>query len=210
MTFRDRFLRLSSIGRRSLLAASVTLAAACGGSVSNQNPGQPTLPSAGPDGEYEASFPPPKQPETRSLLMVVSEDLHVDCRMPDPHFAFDEAKPKAQSEVALEALASCLQTDALEGKPVLLVGHADARGSDDYNDELALDRARQAAAILVESGVDADQILLTSLGEQSAMHAKDGYSHGYDRRVDVLILDRDRRPAVSGVVPYISLRDDAR
>ncbi len=167
------------------------------------SPNGADLPDAGSDGTYHVDFPDQAQPETRHLLMTVSEDMSSRCGM-EPHFAFDKAEVKPQGRVKLAFVAECLKSNALDDYDVMLVGHADRRGTDDYNYDLALERAKNVKKILAGYGVSADRLRLGTKGEQVAVGGDEKFfSHGFDRRVDVIILGQDAAPEESGVRPYV-------
>jgi len=173
-----------------------------------QTPVGAELPDPGPDGTYRVEFPEPAEPEVRHLLMTVSEDVTKRCNL-TPHFPFDDAEPLAQGRIKLAFVAQCLKSNQLDGHDVFLVGHADSRGSDEYNLELALERAKEVKKMLVEDGVAPERLNLGTAGETFALGGTDDlHSYGYDRRVDVMILGQNAKPEASGVIPYIPLEKD--
>jgi outer membrane protein OmpA-like peptidoglycan-associated protein len=183
--------------------AFVLLSAAACNTPAPEAPNEAQLPDAGADGVYRVDFPQPTQPETRHLLMTVSEDLTRHCEEP-PHFRFDETEPRAQARVELAFVTQCLKESGLDEHQIFVVGHADRRGTDEYNLELALDRAREVKAILVDQGIPSDRLLLGTMGEAAAVGGEGQFfSHGYDRRVDLVVVGKDASPEASGVVPYI-------
>lgn len=169
------------------------------------------LPDAGPDGVYKVEFPETADPETRALLMTVSEDVTRQCREDaEPNFHFDESTPRPQAMIKLAFITQCLKSPRLEDKQVFLVGHADRRGTEAYNLELALERARKIKQALIDQGVDADRLQLGTMGESAAVGGEDkAFSHGYDRRVDIMVLGKTASPIASGVTPYIPVDADA-
>lgn len=170
-------------------------------------PATADLPDAGADGTYRVDFPEPVQPEARHLLMTVSEDVTKRCNL-TPHFPFDEAEPRPQGRVKLAFLAQCLKSEPLEDLDVFVVGHADRRGTDEYNLELALERAKTVKEMLVDNGVAPERLNLGTAGESFAVGGDARFhSHGFDRRVDILFLGQNASPEASGVVPYIPVDD---
>lgn len=99
--------------------------------------------------------------------------------LPEPKFKVDSAKLDAQTKTALTGLATCLN-GPMETMTVRLVGHADPRGTDDYNQKLGLDRARSVKNVLTDNGVDAARITVVSHGEAEATRVSPA-----ERRVDV-------------------------
>ncbi|GEM_PF-2754942 len=59
---------------------------------------------------------------------------------------------------------------AFQGKMILVEGHTDSRGNDDYNLELSMKRVRQIERLMLEIGVPQDQISVIGYGEQMPEH----------------------------------------
>lgn len=80
------------------------------------------------------------------------------------YFDYDRSTLSDESRRALEAKLSVL-TNSPEVR-LRITGHADERGSDEYN--LALGQSRAAAALryLVDHGIDRSRLDLTSYGEE--------------------------------------------
>ena len=78
------------------------------------------------------------------------------------YFAFDEAEMSPRTRRQLEIVAMILMTDP--GKRINLSGHTDALGTDEYNRQLSADRAQVVRKFLIESGVDAAQIVTAAKG----------------------------------------------
>ncbi len=78
-------------------------------------------------------------------------------------FGYDEGilHPRAQRQ--LEIVARILKGDA--NKTILINGHADAMGSDDYNSQLSDQRAASVRKGLLAAGVSPSQIKTSALGE---------------------------------------------
>lgn len=183
-----------------IIASGLAALYGCSAQPPAQNPSA-DLPDPGPDGQYERDFPEAKDGETRALTMIVSQDMQARCDALEPHFEFDVEKPRPQGHAKLAAVADCLNLDGVRQLDVRLVGHADVRGTEPYNHELARDRATQVQQALVAQGVDPSRLQVVSRGELDAKAPGTEYAHGYDRRVDIELLGRDRAPVVSGVDP---------
>lgn len=78
------------------------------------------------------------------------------------YFAFDEAEMSPRTRRQLEIVAMMLMTDP--GKRINLSGHTDALGTDAYNRRLSSQRAQVVRNFLIESGVDATQIVTAAKG----------------------------------------------
>ena len=74
---------------------------------------------------------------------------------------------------------------ALQGKTILIEGHTDNRGADDYNLKLSLKRVEKIKQLMHEMGVPDDRISVMGYGEEISKHANisaDGRQ--LNRRVD--------------------------
>lgn len=98
------------------------------------------------------------------------------------YFPFDSAKLKGGDQ-RLRPLADCVTTGALKGKTLMLTGHADPRGSKQYNKELGKSRAETVADALASAGVSRDRLKLNSKGEKQA--SNDSSDWPTDRRVEI-------------------------
>jgi outer membrane protein OmpA-like peptidoglycan-associated protein len=130
-------------------------------------------------------FPEPKPYSSRYIALDIDPALQ-DCGLLQVHFFYDEAEAQPQDHPPLEALAKCLNTAPRKQHRVKLVGHADAHGTDRYNDKLAFRRAVYVRSALVKYGVAPSRFQIESRGEHNAKGYLADYSHGHDRRVDVV------------------------
>ena len=75
---------------------------------------------------------------------------------------------------------------------VVVEGHADARGAEDYNEQLSSARAQAVRDALVQAGVSPGRIFWVAAGERhSTADEKDLDAMALDRRVNLSIVDRD-------------------
>ncbi len=113
---------------------------------------------------------PPYEPEPRQFFVM---------------FAFDKA---ALSEEAMKVVAVAIDEAKMSGGAVIVIGHADRAGGDDYNFRLSLARAEAIAAALVEAGVSADQISIEARGESDPLvPTEDGERNQLNRRVVISV-----------------------
>jgi peptidoglycan-associated lipoprotein len=82
----------------------------------------------------------------------------------DVHFDFDRAELRPEDARVLDANARWLL--ARPGTLVLIEGHADARGTSEYNLSLGENRARVTREQLIARGVLASRITVLSYGEE--------------------------------------------
>lgn len=71
---------------------------------------------------------------------------------------------------------------------IAVSGHTDATGSDQLNEQLSLARADKVKELLVQQGVDAQLIAVSSHGKGNpAVPAADGVAEPRNRRVEVIV-----------------------
>jgi len=101
-------------------------------------------------------------------------------------FDFDSERIKAEAAQNLRNLASSL--DKYPNSSVLIVGHTDAQGSDDYNQALSERRARSAAQYLASVGVTSTRLQTVGRGETEPVASNDDeMGRSKNRRVEVAI-----------------------
>jgi peptidoglycan-associated lipoprotein len=161
------------------LALGVVLAA-CGGEKQLQAEAP-----APPLGRANAQSVSPPNTSTASNVSI-SEDILKACNIPDTdaYFAFDSAHLTAFDHGPLDAVATCFTRGPLAGRKVDLVGHADPRGTSDYNMTLGQSRAEAVASYLTGHGMAADKTSATSRGAMDAT-GRDETGWAHDRRVDL-------------------------
>ena len=96
--------------------------------------------------------------------MPSPQDFKEAAGLRDVHFEFDRAALRAEDTRILEANAKWLLDHP--GTLILIEGHADARGTNEYNLALGENRARVTRDQLVARGVAASRITLVSYGEE--------------------------------------------
>lgn len=102
------------------------------------------------------------------------------------YFAYDSAEIDAQSRAVVEAHAQyLLQTPS---GAMILEGHADERGSREYNIGLGERRAASVRRVMGAMGVSPQQIRLVSYGEErpAVSGAGDEQSYALNRRVEIV------------------------
>ena len=92
------------------------------------------------------------------------KDFNETAALRDIHFDFDRFVSRPEDARILDANARWLLTHP--GTLVLIEGHADERGTNEYNLALGENRARVAREQLVARGVAASRITVVSYGEE--------------------------------------------
>ena len=90
------------------------------------------------------------------------------------HFEYDQASLTAEAKRILDAKAAALR--AIPGVRLRIEGHADERGSDEYNLVLSNQRANEAKRYLVSLGIDATRLVTSGLGEEQPLDARSAES----------------------------------
>jgi outer membrane protein OmpA-like peptidoglycan-associated protein len=137
----------------------------------------------------KTDFPPdlgrgaPRE-ESQETMVYIPFEAQQACEGIDPSFRVDSAKVGPQDDRTLQVLSECMKSGALRNASLRLVGHADVRGSVDYNDRLALKRAERVKLFLMKSGIPSERLVAESRG-------KDGTKAppaDWDRRVDFEVI----------------------
>ena len=103
------------------------------------------------------------------------------------YFDYDAADIRGDAKSALDAKLPILRANA--AVQLRISGHADERGSDQYNDALGQRRAASAKRYLTDNGVDAARIAIVSYGEQRpATTGADESAWARNRRAEFEII----------------------
>jgi outer membrane protein OmpA-like peptidoglycan-associated protein len=150
---------------------------------------RPTL-AANVEPEATPTETRPAPPVDRNQgALIISESITRQCDLPDtaaeaPQFEFDNADLRPRGMGILRDVADCMQNGSLKGRNMTITGHADPRGTADYNTALGLRRANATRDYLLSQGIPADRITVRSRGETDAV-GTDPESWQLDRRVEV-------------------------
>jgi len=101
-------------------------------------------------------------------------------------FDFDSAQLRASARNDLSSLAQNLQD--YPNTDLVIVGHTDAVGSDDYNLELSQRRAEAARSHLIADGVSPSRVTTLGKGEREPVDSNDtDVGRQQNRRVEIAI-----------------------
>jgi outer membrane protein OmpA-like peptidoglycan-associated protein len=107
----------------------------------------------------------------------------------DITFAFNSADLRYQFEPVVRSLAQTL--DRYPDLTINVVGHADAIGSDDYNQRLSERRAHSVGSALMDFGVDYGRIETSGRGEWEPIASNDTeWGRAQNRRVEIHLKPR--------------------
>jgi peptidoglycan-associated lipoprotein len=131
--------------------------------------------------------PTPEAPP--STAVSVEADIVTECHLNTPRafFEFDSANLTACDLSTINDLADCFTTGPLKGRKLEVVGHADPRGTDEYNMKLGESRAQSVAEYLTKMGVPAENLTVTSKGRSEATGFEEN-GWAYDRRVEIRLV----------------------
>ncbi|WP_430462017.1 peptidoglycan-associated lipoprotein Pal [Thalassolituus sp. LLYu03] len=105
------------------------------------------------------------------------------------YFDFDQSSIKSDSKTALMAHAAYLAGNS--AARVVLEGHADERGTVEYNLALGERRAMAVRRFLMANGASADQLKVVSFGEERpAVMGSNEAAYAKNRRVEVKYQSR--------------------
>lgn len=172
-----------AVALAALVAAPIV---ACGG---DKPPVKAPDNASAPTATATASRLPEKAPDSPTAAAVrISDEIVKACGIsaPDAYFAFDSAHVRADDARVLDQVATCFTTGPLKGRVLKFVGHADPRGSSDYNMTLGQSRADSVAQYIVGKGMDKSKTESTSRGAMDATGDNEP-TWARDRRVDVML-----------------------
>ena len=126
---------------------------------SNVQPAQPSGGSTTPSGGGTTTTPP-----TSSTTRPVVQDFAATPELTDVFFDFDKYDIRPGDAKTLDSNASWLKSNP--NHLVLIEGHCDQRGTNEYNLALGERRAKSTMNYLVSQGVQANRITIISYGEE--------------------------------------------
>jgi outer membrane protein OmpA-like peptidoglycan-associated protein len=113
------------------------------------------------------------------------------------YFDYDSAALTPQAEPQLNNLGKALTSPDLAGSVVMLGGHTDAKGTDDYNQGLSDRRAATVKKFLVDNyHVPADNLISTGYGKRELKNAADPFA-AENRRVQIVNMASNAQAATT-------------
>ncbi len=105
-------------------------------------------------------------------------------------FDVDSDQLRAETKEGLSEMAATLQEYG--DTNILIEGHTDATGSDDYNQSLSVERAASVASYLQTIGVSSSRLITEGYGEEQPISDNDTEAgRQQNRRVEVAIYAND-------------------
>jgi peptidoglycan-associated lipoprotein len=103
------------------------------------------------------------------------------------HFAFDSAVIKTSEEANVATVAAALNSNM--GDKLIIEGHCDERGTEEYNRALGERRALSAREALAKAGVDPSRVRTLTFGkDKPADPAHDESAWAKNRRAEFILL----------------------
>jgi outer membrane protein OmpA-like peptidoglycan-associated protein len=120
-------------------------------------------------------------------VQVVRQGDNIVLQMPsDVTFGVDRAEVEPRFYPVLDDVARTL--NAYPATYVDVVGHADATGADDYNQNLSERRASAVASFLLDRGVLRDRLFVAGMGERQPIATNDTpEGRSRNRRVEIVL-----------------------
>lgn len=104
-------------------------------------------------------------------------------RVPTIVARFESRATEPTDETAVRALATAMIED--HDVTIVLEGHSDTRGGDDYNHTISLERATWVKTRLIELGVSPERIEAVGLGATRTLRSDEPDAQSVNRRVEV-------------------------
>ncbi|MBN0986069.1 peptidoglycan-associated lipoprotein Pal [Amphritea pacifica] len=166
-------MRAMNIGKATALALTVVWAAGCSttNTTDTDTMGSDTAPATTTQAVSDSSMSGTTMADVKNLATVF-------------YFDFDQTQVKPEAVAALRGHAKYLADNP--SASVVLEGHADERGTREYNMALGERRAQAIARVLTVNGVSSSQIELVSFGEEKpVVMGHNESSWAQNRRVEL-------------------------
>jgi peptidoglycan-associated lipoprotein len=165
-----------------MLLATIAIAVGCGGKKPPEEPAPQPAPTPAPAPPAPA---PPDNSEMERKRMAEEAEARAKALKADLaamiNFDYDQATIRAPDEATLDRKAAVLQANP--NVKLRISGHADERGSDEYNLALGNRRAAAAKRYLENKGVDGARVEVVSYGEERPLNpGHDETAYAQNRR----------------------------
>ena len=148
-----------------------------------------------------AAPPPPAAAESTQAAVVQDQGVDARALAPPPgspeelqevigdrvHFAYDRHDLNTEAQDQVAAWANWLT--AHNALSVVVEGHADERGTREYNLALGERRAAEVRSYLLASGIDANRVRIVSYGKERPVAVESDEEAWAQNRRAVMILD---------------------
>ena len=156
--------------------------AACGKKPPDVKPPAPAPPAEPPPAKPTPPPPPPKPApdppkalsEEEIFAKMTLEELNKKGVLSDVFFALDSTDLSSESRASIQKNADYMKR--WTSTKVMVEGHADSRGTNEYNLALAERRAAAVRDYLVSLGLTAERVTIVSKGEEAPFCAQESES----------------------------------
>lgn len=137
---------------------------------------------------------PPFNYDSAALNPVSVEKTTTEIYFPNVNFDFDKRNLNELGRGRVKQIAEVLQREG--AVKVVLQGHTDFKGSDEYNMKLGMDRAEAVRAELLRLGTSADRLSTVSFGKSQPIYTEqEDWARAVNRRVEVKVDEGKAAPA---------------
>lgn len=126
---------------------------------------------------------PPVPSVTRSLRNIVPKPVTLDLSV---NFDFDSARLQASSKPLLNNLAQAMNSERLANLKFRVEGHTDAKGKNEYNQQLSARRAAAVQTYLISQSVDAVRLEAEGKGASELLDPQQPFA-SENRRVRISV-----------------------
>ncbi len=160
-----------------ILLVALVFAAGCATQEEAKPAPQPEQPRQAPPEVKPAPAPAPKPKPVAEKVTFAADVL----------FDFDKSVVKPEGRSKLDDLANKVRSINLE--VVIAIGHADAIGTDEYNQKLSVRRAEAVKAYLVSKGVETNRIYTEGKGKKQPVASnKTAEGRAKNRRTEIEVI----------------------
>jgi peptidoglycan-associated lipoprotein len=147
-----------------------------------------TLEAKGPGGTKDASARVTVNARTASMTPSPTDEDLFSKNIRDVYFDYNKSNIRPDEASKAQGDASFLQQHP--SIKVLVEGHCDDRGSEEYNIALGTSRAESVRQSLLQRGIAADRIKTISYGKEKPFCTQDNEQCWQQNRVDHFTLER--------------------
>lgn len=125
------------------------------------------------------------QAKLEKFKIMLNEKLRSDQLKQTFHFKTAKSELLSDQTNYLENIV--LSLEGYENLQYEILGYSDARGNEEYNFQLSMDRINSVVSVLQSLGVDNSNITLNNFGEAESQNSNDFESYFFDRKVELII-----------------------
>jgi peptidoglycan-associated lipoprotein len=177
------------------IVLSISLIAGACGKKKPEPP--PAAPTAAAPAETKPTPPPPPPPpppapqpaaptEDEIFAKKTLEQLNAEKPLADVFFAYDSTEISEAGRASLQKNLAWL--NRWKSTKIMIEGHADSRGTNEYNLALGESRADAVRDYLVSLGLTADRVTIVSKGEEQPFCTEEAESCRQQNRVGHFII----------------------